>query len=251
MNPSKPFTGARLLLIASAIAALVAVACYLNFASAPGGGEPLPASDGAPLASASAGPRDALQTPEPPVELPTAGNASAAATPGQPHPAAANAAPSAATPIVRDAEGRIDPASVGEFAPLVFPGGPPDYEGEPVTAYVGVPSSGRKVALTVNQLGEFPRIDTAPSEKVEIRLVFATTAPGTPIAVAAQDGGKLHTGKLSAAQPLNAERQLAFAYTVSPNPGMHRVSVTTPAGELKTLEFWAGPPAALQREARL
>jgi hypothetical protein len=62
----------------------------------------------------------------------------------------------------------------------------PPYDGEPVTAYIAVPSTGRKVALTVNQLGEFPRIATEPEEQVEVPLAFTRT----PVAVAAQDGGE-------------------------------------------------------------
>jgi len=120
-----------------------------------------------------------------------------------------------------------------------------------VTAYVAVPSTGRKVALTVNQLGEFPRIETKPSGQVEVRLAFTSTKPGDRVAVVARDGGKLQTGKLSAALTVGENQQIAFAFTAPPNVGIHRLSVTTPAGELKTPAFWAGPPPVLTRSAGL
>lgn len=154
-----------------------------------------------------------------------------------------------ATPLIRTPEGRIAPSSLADFQPMPFPGGEPAYEGEKVTAYIAVPSSSRKVALSVNQLGEFPRIDTTASEQVEVRLSFSSTQPGGRVAVVAQDGGRLHTGKLSAALPVDDARQIAFAFIVSPNVGTHRVSITTPTGEVKTLEFWAGPPPVLMRSA--
>jgi hypothetical protein len=126
----------------------------------------------------------------------------------------------------------------------------PGYEGEPVTAYVAVPSTGKRVALTVNQLGEFPRLDTEPSETVEVRLAFARTEPGAQVAVVAQDGGRLHTGRLSGALAVDAERQIAFGFKVSANVGLHRIAVSTPVGEVKTVEFWAGPPAILMQAAK-
>jgi hypothetical protein len=152
--------------------------------------------------------------------------------------------------LVRTPEGRIDPARLADFEPVAFPGGEPALDGEKVTAYIAVPSTGKKVALTANQLGEFPRIQANESEQVEILLAFSTTKPGSRVALAVQDGGKLHTGRLSGALPVDDARHLAFAFTVSPNPGMHRVSVTTQTGELKTLEFWAGPPSVLMSASK-
>ena len=67
------------------------------------------------------------------------------------------------------------------------------------------------------------------------------------MALTSQDGGLIEGGQRSTTGMLDATRQLAFAYTVSNNPGIHSVTLTTPAGETKTLEFWAGPPMALRQ----
>ena len=154
-------------------------------------------------------------------------------------------------PLLRTVEGRIDPSALASFDALKFPGGKPAYDGAEATAYVALPTTGRKVALTVNQLGEFPRIETKLSEQVEVRMAFTKAKPGDHVAVVAQDGGRLQTGKLSMALALDQNSQIAFAYTVSSNPGAHRLNVTTATGELKTLEFWAGTPPVLMNSAGL
>lgn len=141
----------------------------------------------------------------------------------------------------------IQSAEIGAFKPYLYPGGKPYYPGEVVTAYVRVPSTKKQEALTVNQGGEFPRMMTQPGETVQVRLAFTDTAPETPVALTSQDGGLIEGGQRSTAGVLDATRQLAFAYTVSNNPGIHRVTVTTPAGETKALQFWAGPPLAMKK----
>ncbi len=239
---------ARKLLLAAA--ALTAVAAVISYFAISRSGELVP-RDNQPVATTNE-PGNATNSSPPAGNNTAPSPATASNSAENTHPAdAANTHPSpspkSSTPIAHTPEGRIDSASLADFTPQPYPNGKPAYDGEPVTAYIAVPSTGAKVALTVNQLGEFPRVQTAVGEKVEVRLAFTRTAPGTPVAMAAQDGGKLHPGKLSAALPVDAERQLAFAFTMSPNPGMHRVSVTTAAGELKTLEFWAGKPLPLAR----
>jgi len=141
----------------------------------------------------------------------------------------------------------IQPTELPTFQPYRYPGNPPFYPGEPVTAYVRVPSTKKHSALTVNQGGEFPRMMTQPGETVQVRLAFSQTEPDTPVALTSQDGGLIEGGQRSTAGMLDAQRQLAFAYTVSRNPGIHRVTVTTPAGETKTLEFWAGDPIPFKK----
>jgi hypothetical protein len=127
------------------------------------------------------------------------------------------------------------------FKVYLYSGGTPYYIGEKTTAYVRVPSSGRQEAMTVNQAGEFPRLQTRPGETVQVRLAFTETAPETPIALTAQDGGVIEGAVKATALPLGAARQLAFSFTVSTNPGLHRVTVGTPRREIKIFEFWAGP----------
>ncbi len=171
------------------------------------------------------------------------------------------------------------PGEVSRFEPVLYSEGQPYYEGEPVTAYVRVGSTGKQAALTVNQGGEYPQLLTEPGEEVQIRLAFTRTPPGSPIALTAQDGGLVVAerglpardngpvasspptanngegaaatgisggGAASTAGVLDAQRQIGFAFRVSPNPGIHRVSVGTPGGETKVLEFWAGPPPKIK-----
>lgn len=137
--------------------------------------------------------------------------------------------------------GRISADEISDFTVYTYPIGIPYYTGEKTTAYVRVPSSQKQQALTVNQEGEYPRMMTKPGETVQVRLAFTETAPDTPIAITAHDGGRLDKGLRATALLLDEARQLAFSFTVSTNPGIHRVTFRTPAGETKTLEFWAGP----------
>lgn len=127
------------------------------------------------------------------------------------------------------------------FKPFVWPNGKPHYEGEPVAAYVRVGSSGEQAALSVSQGGEYPRVRVEPREEVQVRLRFEHTAPGTPIALAAQDGGRFADGQTGVMLRVDAARELAFPFAVSANEGTHRVTFTTPRGETKVLDFWAGP----------
>lgn len=160
------------------------------------------------------------------------------------------------------------PVQAGEltaFEPVRYTEGQPLYEGEPVMAYVRVGSTGKQAALTVNQGGEYPQLLTEPGEEVQVRLQFTRTEPDSPIALTAQDGGLvvLAEGGLSpstkgnkgeqdalparsTAGVLDGQRQIGFAFRVSGNPGIHRVSVGTPSGETKVLEFWAGPPPKMK-----
>ncbi len=164
----------------------------------------------------------------------------------------------------------VQSAELPRFKPVLYTEGQPFYEGEPVTAYVRVGSTGRQVALTVNQGGEYPQLLTEPGEEVQIRLAFTRTPPGSPIALTVQDGGLLNVSEGGIAVPptssaapqgkesegmqsrppdparstagiLDAQRQIGFAFRVSGNPGIHRVTVGSPSGETKVLEFWAGP----------
>lgn len=141
----------------------------------------------------------------------------------------------------------IQPGEVGGFASYRWPGSPPAYPGEAVTAYVRVPSTKSAQALTVNQAGEFPRMMTQPGETVQVRLAFTQSEPGSPVALSSEDGGLIESTWRTSAGKLDAARQLAFAYTVSKNPGIHRISIRTPSGESKILEFWAGQPLALKK----
>jgi hypothetical protein len=243
MNTPPDRTGPRLLLGAAALLALLALVAFLVIGHGPA---PVANSDPSPSELATA------KSPSAPLaNVPFAsGEAPQPTAPGAPATASPPAPSTPATPLARTPEGRIAPEALASFTPQTYPGGTPAYDGEPVTAYVAVPSSRKRLALTVNQMGEFPRIPAEPGEQVEVRLAFTATAPGTPVAIAARDGGKLHTGKFSTALNLDDRREAAFGFTVSENVGMHQISVTTPTGEMKTLEFWAGQPPILMKLAK-
>lgn len=140
---------------------------------------------------------------------------------------------------------RIRAEDLDEYQPVRYPEDRIAYEGEPVTAHVLVPSSNRRLALTPNQNGEYPRVLTEPGEPVEVLLTFSQSPPGSVLAVSAQDGGLLHTGAAAAALKLDDNRQVALGFLVSGNPGIHRISLTTANGDTRTLQFWAGPELPL------
>lgn len=137
-------------------------------------------------------------------------------------------------------QSQIKSDELNEFELTTYYGGQPAYDGEPVTAYVKIGSSGKRLALTPNQNGEYPKVVTELGEAVEVRLAFTQSSPGDKIALSAQDGGKLHLGKMAGLLQIDEQRQLPFGFMVSTNPGIHRVSITTTGGEVKTLNFWAG-----------
>ena len=148
-------------------------------------------------------------------------------------PAPAQPVKLTATPIAHE--------ELDVFKPFVWPSGKPHYEGEPVTAYVRVGSSGEQSALTVSQGGEYPRVQIQPREKVQVRLKFGKLAPHTPVAFTAQDGGAFSDGKKGAMFLVDEMRELSFAFSASANEGTHRVTFATPQGETKVLDFWVGP----------
>jgi len=126
--------------------------------------------------------------------------------------------------------------------------GEPHFEGEFIAAYVTLGASGRKLRMTVNQMGEFPRVQVATRERVQVELEFSRTQPGDHIAVAAQDGGFVD-GSHSAALTVNDQRRVRFAFDVSANDGVHYVSVMTQNGVSRLLDFWAGPMPTLRSTA--
>lgn len=110
-----------------------------------------------------------------------------------------------------------------------------------------VASTGKDVKLSPNQMGEYPRVYLQPGETSRVMLEFPRTAPNTPVAVTAQDGGAIADGKPSAAPVIDTAGHLAFDFTASENPGIHRVSFATPDGEAKLLDFWVGPELTIRK----
>ncbi|WP_294225062.1 hypothetical protein [Prosthecobacter sp.] len=150
---------------------------------------------------------------------------------------------------------RLLPVTSGQtdaqgFDVVVWPEGRPHYEGEPVVARVTTGSDNRKLHLEVNQMGEFPRVQVTPGENMNVRLQFQTSKPGMPVALTAQDGGTLGEAKMSQRVMLDDQRSVTFDFAASANVGTHRVTVVTPAGEVKTLDFWVGEPNTMRTTAQ-
>lgn len=119
--------------------------------------------------------------------------------------------------------------------------GKPHYEGEPVVAQVTTGKDGRKLHLEVNQMGEYPRVQVEAGEIVKVRMQFQRSPAEMPLALTAQDGGGLAGGKPSQSVRLASDRSASFDFTAGQNVGVHRVTVATPSGEIKTFDFWVGP----------
>lgn len=132
---------------------------------------------------------------------------------------------------------------------IAWPGGKPHHEDEPVEAYVTVGSTGRKLRMDVNQLGEYPRVQIKAGDKLDVRLQFNRSAPGSAIALTAQDGGRFASSTASQQAVLDEARQASFSFEASTNEGIHRVTFLSPLGEVKTLDFWVGPLNVMRTSA--
>ncbi len=168
----------------------------------------------------------------------------ASSAPGPDEPKTAEAVAKTEVAIAMPGE-KLLPITSGQkdaegFERVEWPGGKPHYEGEPVVAQVTTGDGKRKLHLEVNQLGEYPRVQVGPEERVNVHLQFQSSKPGMPLALAAQDGGALAGAKMSQRVDLNAQGAAEFAFTASANVGAHRVSIVTPKGEVKNLDFWVG-----------
>lgn len=135
------------------------------------------------------------------------------------------------------------------FEIVNWPEGTPHYEGEYVAADVTT-QDGRKLRMSVNQLGEYPRVQVRAGELVQVRMQFQSSPPGMPIALTAQDGGTLAAGKPTQSVQLGEDRTASFEFTAGTNDGIHRISVTTPEGEVKNFDFWVGALNVMRTAAR-
>jgi hypothetical protein len=126
----------------------------------------------------------------------------------------------------------------------------PEVDGEVATAFVAVPSTGKKLRLAQNQMGEFPMVEIVPSETVDVHVVFPMAEVGSRYAIVAQDGGIIaEAARPGYAKVLDSKRTLHFQYTCSANTGMHRVVLRSESGESKILEFWAGGTLPVMKSA--
>lgn len=112
-------------------------------------------------------------------------------------------------------------------------------------ARIKLPASKEELMLNVNQLGAYPRVYVNALDTVKVSLDFSSSPPDTKVAVVAQDGGRLNDGKTSALLTLDQARQVAFNFKVTDGDGTHRVTITTPGADSKSLDFWVGQEAPL------
>jgi hypothetical protein len=118
--------------------------------------------------------------------------------------------------------------------------GEPLWAGEPVVARVEF--EGRRVQLTPNQLGEFPRLNVAAGAGARVRLAFPEGTAASPVIIAPLDGGTVEAGQLSLVRELGTDHAVGFTYKASTYAGVHRVQVRRPGQAPVVLEFWAGQP---------
>lgn len=121
-----------------------------------------------------------------------------------------------------------------------YPNSQPLLNGQYVEAFVDTKATGQKFRLTPNQAGEYQRVYVKAQEEIKVKMQFADHKPGSKIAVAALDGGRLANGQSSDLLTLNDQRSVDFAFRPSLIEGIHRVKVLTQNGEVKTLDFWVG-----------
>lgn len=111
-------------------------------------------------------------------------------------------------------------------------------------AYCHVPSSGLRVSMEANQLGEFPPLDTHTKETVGVRLALDSVPADTPVRLVILDGGSFPSvegfSRLIKAQKSGV---VAFEYTTSANTGTHRILVQAAGYPSRILDFTAHTPA--------
>lgn len=151
--------------------------------------------------------------------------------------AARNPSDWSSQPGVVDAQG-YKLLNFGAFSPLV--------SGDFVEAFVETARKGQKFRLVPNQAGEYQRVYIAAGEEVAVKLQFTDDKPGTKVAVASLDGGRLAGSKVSELMEIANDRSLEFVFKASTNEGMHRVKVLSPDGEVKLLDFWVGDENVLR-----
>lgn len=119
-------------------------------------------------------------------------------------------------------------------------------------AYIHIPSTGRRIAMEANQIGEFPAIETRLNDTVGVRLSLDAVKSGTPVRVVILDGGSFPAAG-GVAQVLEASKWggVAFEFTTSGNIGFHRLLVQAQGQASRILNFsahdgdtWPAPSTA-------
>lgn len=123
----------------------------------------------------------------------------------------------------------------------------PSQSGERATAAIDV--DGKRIEVAPNQIGNFQRVFVAPGAQVPIRVNYPEAEAGEVVNIEAEDGGLIAESKsVGHVAKLDAEKTLPFHFTVTEEPGIHRV-VLRKGADVKTLDLWVGPelPVAQNR----
>jgi hypothetical protein len=107
-----------------------------------------------------------------------------------------------------------------------------------VQAYVV--SGGKKVVMTPDQGGTYPRIFLDPLSKTQVTFEFPNGQQGEQLVATALDGGILEGSYSSEILTLNSAGIVNLNFQLGQNPGVYRIRVEQGA-EAVTLNYWAGP----------
>ncbi len=133
--------------------------------------------------------------------------------------------------------GKIDDKG---YKTLGFVNSQPLLSGQYAEAFVETKATGQKFRLTPNQAGEYQRVYVKPEESIAVKVTFANGKPGSKVAIASLDGGRLANGEFTDLITMDDQGSVDFAYRSSPIEGIHRVKVMSQNGEVKLLDFWVG-----------
>lgn len=107
-------------------------------------------------------------------------------------------------------------------------------------AYIHVPSSGQRVSMEPNQLGEYPPMDTRTQETVGVRIALDDVPAETPVRLVILDGGSFPAAEgFSRLMKAQKGGVVAFEYTTSANTGTHRILVQAAGYPSRILDFTA------------
>lgn len=110
--------------------------------------------------------------------------------------------------------------------------------GTPAQATVLV--KGKKINLTPDEIGFFPRILLGVNEKVKVVVSYPEGTPEDPLVIQAEDGGHVNQNQIVTHGKLDASKQISFDFEAGENDGIYRVTVRKGFDE-KRLDFWVGP----------
>ncbi len=104
----------------------------------------------------------------------------------------------------------------------------------------------KRMELTSNIAGEFPRVQVKPKETIPVRVTFPGGDPGDFVMIEAKDGGHLENRKIVKPTALDAKRGVDFEFTTNQEEGVYRVLVRR-GSDQRLLDFWVGEPIPVRQ----